>query len=66
MTETPEVDPRSADAAGDERTDVEGAMAAYSADGQADDETGRDAAAAARREPGESSIEGDREPHGPA
>ena len=64
MTETPEVDPRSADAAGEQRTDVEGAMATSSADGQVDDRTGGDAAAA-ERDPGESSVEGDREPHGP-
>ena len=61
MTETPEGDPRSVDP-GEERTD---AMAVYSTEGQADDETGGDAAAAAAVDPGES-VEGDREPHGPA
>ena len=64
MTETPEIDPRTGETA--ERPDVESAMAVYSADGQADDETGGDAAAGARVDPGESSVEGDREPHGPA
>ena len=64
MTETPEGDPRSVDP-GDERTETRDAMAVYSTEGQADDETGGDAAAAAAVDPGES-VEGDREPHGPA
>jgi hypothetical protein len=62
MTETPEVDPRSA-GADQQRTDVEGAMKRHAADGPADDETGGEAAA--ERAPGESSVEGDREPQRP-
>ncbi len=64
MTETPDGDPRSVDP-GEERPDVRDAMATYATEGQGDDETGGDAAAGAARDPGES-VEGDREPHGPA
>jgi hypothetical protein len=63
MTETPDVDPRSA-GADEQRSDVEGAMKRHAADGPADDDAGRDAAAAPR-DPGESSVEGDREPDRP-
>jgi hypothetical protein len=59
MTETPEVDPRSA-GSDQERTDVEGAMKRHAADGPADDDAGRDESAAPR-DSGESSVEGDRE-----
>lgn len=49
----------------EERPDVQDAMATYAGEGQSDDASGGDAAAGARQDP-DASVEGDREPHGPA
>jgi hypothetical protein len=48
-----------------ERPDVRDAMATYAGEGKSDDASGGDASAGARHDL-DASVEGDREPHGPA